>query len=181
MERLRASRLLNIDPEMVQEIATGLEDGAEIASRYGFSPAEWEQLASNQIFQRQVKAAIAEREKSGKNFRTKAAVMAEKLMDDMFRSALGVEVPVKDKAAALQVLTRVGELEPRREVDAAASGPAFSISISVPQISVAEEAVSVKITKSAEDAEDAVVSLPFGEDEEEEDVRDEKQDDDKDR
>lgn len=160
-----AKRLLEIGPDMIQELATGVEDGEVIARRYGYSKDEWEAISKVPEFRARVEHAIAERAKSGQTFRLKAALMAEKLMDDMFSSALGSEVPVKDKAAALQVLTRVGELEPRKDAGPAATGPAFSISISLPEGFTAQRTATVDAVVSEDKKPDfAGISLTLPED-----------------
>ena len=78
------------------------------------------------------------RDSSGQTFRLKAAVMADSLMDNMYKHAMDADTPVKDKAAALQLLTRVGELEPKASAQVNA-GPGFSITINIPTAPPSEE------------------------------------------
>lgn len=135
---LTAKKYLSIKPDMIREVATGLEDGKDIAKRYGFDEADWEEIKDREDFNAAVTKVRAEMERSGQTFRLKAAVMADSLMDNMYKHAMDADTPVKDKAAALQLLTRVGELEPKASVQANA-GPGFSITINIPTAPPSEE------------------------------------------
>ena len=128
---LTAKSYLKISPEFIQEVATGLEEGEEIAKRFGFTKSEWKIIEKRKDFQTAVARVVAERERSGDTFRLKAHVMADKLLDNMFSSALAPDIPVKDKAAALQLLTKVANLEPK-DSQQASQGSGFSITINVP-------------------------------------------------
>ena len=149
MTEITSKRYLRVQPELVQEVATGLEDGLVIAQRYGFSEEEWRIIENRPDFQRAVSKVRAELEKSGQTFRMKAALLADKLMDNMFTHAMDTETPVKDKAAALQLLTRVGEREPKAYAQVNA-GPGFSITSNLRSGPPPEETV-----KKAEVVEEA--------------------------
>ena len=149
MAEMTSKKYLKIQPELVQEVATGLEDGLTIAQRYGFSEEEWRIIEARPDFQRAVSKVRAELEKSGQTFRMKAALMADKLMDNMYTHAMDSETPVRDKATALQLLTRVGELEPKASAQVNA-GPGFSITINLPTVPPPEETA-----KKAEVVEEA--------------------------
>ena len=125
---LTARKYLTIKPDMIREVATGLEDGKDIAKRYGFDEAEWDEVKDREDFQAAVAKVRGEMERSGQTFRLKAAVMADSLMDNMYKHAMDADTPVKDKAAALQLLTRVGELEPKASAQVSA-GPGITINI----------------------------------------------------
>jgi hypothetical protein len=157
---LTAKSLLNLDPAFIQEVATGMEEPADIARRYGYTYAEWEKISSYQPFINEVNRLKAEFERSGQTFRLKAAVMAEKLLDDTFTSALQPDVPVKDKAVALQTLAKFADLEPKRDAQVSA-GPGFSITITIPQAPV--ETIEAKPVEDTEAAPaDAQLELSFG-------------------
>lgn len=163
---LKASRYLKIKPEMINEVATGLEEGKDIAQRYGFSEAEWDEIKERPDFQQAVAKVRSEMERSGQTFRLKAAVMADSLMENMYKHAMDSETPVKDKATALQLLTRVGELEPKASAQVSA-GPGFSITINLPVAPPKEEDHKEEDHKEeAIEAEEAQVvepmSLTFG-------------------
>ena len=160
MAEMTSKKYLKIQPELVQEVATGLEDGLTIAQRYGFSEEEWRIIEARPDFQRAVSKVRAELEKSGQTFRMKAALMADKLMDNMYTHAMDSETPVRDKATALQLLTRVGELEPKASAQVNA-GPGFSITINLPTVPPPEETVKkVEVVEEARPVEP--MQLNFG-------------------
>ena len=160
---LKADALVNIDPQFIQELATGVEDPDSIARRYNFTDDEWKELQDNEWLRREVENAIAERNKSGKTFTTKAKVMAEKLIDHVFQKSLDPNVPLKDKVASLVAIAKLGNLEPEKTQKVEA-GPGFSITITVPQAK--EEVVITKVEEKEEEPEDVILELPINEKEE---------------
>ena len=166
---LTANRYLKkVTPEFVREVATGIEDGKDIAKRYGLSEDEWKVIEARPDFKAEVTKLRSEMERNGQTFRTKAHIMADKLMDDMFASAMGSDVAVKDKAAALQILTKVADLEPKATAQVQA-GPGFSITINLPVAPSKEEEHTEVIEEAVEDVE-STMSLSFGETDEEKPV-----------
>jgi hypothetical protein len=161
-----------LSPEMINEIATGLEDPFEIAKRYDFTREEWDQIKDRPDYQKAVSAVRAEMERTGKTFRLKASVMADALMSNMYTFAMNADTPVRDKAAALQLLTKVADLEPKSGDSKASSGPAFSITINLPEGSAPVPAVKAEVVENAEKPEpeepseaDKVLDLNFTGDE----------------
>ena len=157
---LKADDLCNISAQFIQELATGVEDGKDIAYRYGFTDEQWKKLEQNEWLQREVAKAIADRKSSGKTFTTKAMVMADSLIEHVYQKALDPNVQLKDKVAALQAIAKLGNLEPEKKVQGEA-GPGFSITISVPQTK--EEVVITKVEEKESVPETVVVDLPFKE------------------
>ena len=102
MSSLTAEKFLDLDPTMIREIATGLEEPVDIAIRYGFSKEEFKDLARMPEFRAEVSRIQSEMQRSGQTFKLMAGEMAHKLLEDMFQHSLGGETPVRDKAAALQ-------------------------------------------------------------------------------
>ena len=159
-QALTAEEVYNVDPQFVQELATGVEEPWSIAHRYGYTEDEWKVLENNEWLQREVENAIAERNKSGKTFTTKAKVMAEKLIDHVFQKSLDPNVPLKDKVASLVAIAKLGNLEPEKTQKVEA-GPGFSITITVPQTK--EEVVITHVEEKEEEPEDVVLELPIKE------------------
>lgn len=150
-----------VDPEFIQECATGVEDCASIARRYGYTDDEWAQLERDEWFNLEVERAIAERKKAGKVFTTKAAVMSEQLLENLFRESMKANIPVKDKATVLAILAKLGNLEPAKTQQEGPSGPGFSITIKVPEMK--SEVVVEKVEEKKPDVEDIVVDIPLKE------------------
>lgn len=132
---LTANRFLEIPATMIREVATGLEEGKDIAVRYGYSESEWKDIETLPTFINEVNKVRSEMERSGLTFKIKASVMADSLLDNMYAHAMQADVPLKDKAAALTILTRVADLEPKNNTQVQA-GPGFSITISIPPMPV---------------------------------------------
>lgn len=163
MAKLTSERFLNIDPKMIHEIASGVEDGHVIALRYGFTLAEWEELKDISWFIAEVTRVRSEMERTGQTFRLRASVMAQALLDDTFSNAIKADTPVKDKAAALQLFAKIGGLEaPRQE---AAAGNGFSITINLPQAPQSSQTIRIK-PEVVEDVEAEPLSLGFGDNDE---------------
>lgn len=159
MSELTAIAYLSIDPEMVREVATGLEDGKDIAKRYGITAAQWGVLEKMPSFVNEVSRIRSEMDRSGQTFRLKAAVMAEKLLGDMYIHAMNSDTPVKDKASALQLLTRVADLEPKTNAQVK-PGAGFSITINLPVAPQKEEELQgVEVVEQA--PKEASLALTF--------------------
>lgn len=120
--------LLDVRPELVAEIAAGVENPELVAARYGFEGNAWEQLRAWKPFTDAVEAQRADFEKSGYTFRLKSAMKADALADRLFVQALTNEATFLQKMEALKFFTKVGELEPSPK-NVMPTGPAFSITI----------------------------------------------------
>ena len=120
---LTANRFLEIPATMIREVATGLEEGKDIAVRYGYSESEWKDIETLPTFINEVNKVRSEMERSGLTFKIKASVMADSLLDNMYAHAMQADVPLKDKAAALTILTRVADLEPKNNTQVQAGPP----------------------------------------------------------
>jgi hypothetical protein len=119
---------------MVTEIAQGLVDPIDIAYRYGYSRSEFEQLAKSKVFCADVAIKRAEFERGGQSIKIKAQLMTEHLLDDLFLMAK--DGTIGQVQETIKILSKLGDLEPRNTQVQTASGPAFSISINIPEVGV---------------------------------------------
>jgi hypothetical protein len=122
----------------VWECAAGLEDPAIIAERFGFTGEKWERLSQWGPFITAVQAQRAEFDRNGMTFRLKAGMMAEEMMGQMFKQAIGTDTTILQKLSVFNSLVEVAGLKPEKKstaVDAAAAAPKFSITINIPQAS----------------------------------------------
>src|SRR5258705_3522440 len=109
------------NPKMMLELASGLEEGWEIADRYGYSDREWAEMSAQEGFQKQIAALQAEMKLNGVTFARKAAMMAEDLLTDLF-------VLAKQSKSLSEVLevarfaARMGRLEPQTGDKAGGTG-----------------------------------------------------------
>ncbi len=147
-------KLLDVRPELVAEIAAGVEHPELVAARYGFEGDAWEQLRAWKPFVDAVETQRADFEKSGYTFRLKSAMKADALADRLFVQSLTNEATFLQKLEALKFFTKVGELEPSPKA-AGPSGPTFSINIDLSKGTDAQKVTVVEIkSNTSEQLED---------------------------
>lgn len=157
---LTAAEALGLDPKMMEEIASGMEEGKDVAARYGFDDAQWEWLAQQKSFVTQIEAMRAENERTGRNIQQKAKIMSDMLLEKVFTEAMDESVPVKDKTVVLQAIARLADIEPKKSDVAVAQGPGFQINISIP-LPPKEEAVDAKAVEVEDVEEDGQMLIDF--------------------
>lgn len=133
---LPTHKAFEVDPKLVLEVASGLEEPAAIALRYGLDQAAWEQLSTWPPFVNEVAAKKAELEKSGYTFKMKAHLLADDLLGDVYLRAKGHDTALSLKLETLKLLSKLADLEPKNtNVGQIAQGGGFSITISLPPTS----------------------------------------------
>lgn len=128
--QLSPSTYIDIDPRFVLEVATGLEDIAEIAPRYGYDQETAEALRHYKPFLIEVDRHKAELQRTGKTFKLKAGLMADEVMQKVFAQALSPDISLAARLDALKTLAKLADLEPK-QATATAQGAGFSISINL--------------------------------------------------
>jgi hypothetical protein len=125
---------LDIPPQLVWECAAGVEDPAMVAARFGFEGTAWERLSQWPPFITAVQTQRAEFERNGMTFRFKAGLMAEEMMGQLFKQAIGVDSTILQKLSVFNSLVDVAGLKPdKKAVDTTANAaPKFSITINFP-------------------------------------------------
>lgn len=125
---------LDVPAQLVWEVAAGVEDPSIVAARHGFEGEKWERLSQWSPFIIAVQQQRAEFERSGFTFRLKAGLMAEQMMDQMFKQAVSNDSTILQKLSVFQSLVDVAGLKPDKKVqgDAAGTAPKFSITINIP-------------------------------------------------
>lgn len=117
---------------MITDIAQGMEEGVDIAFRYGYTASEYRALEQHQPFVMAVMRVRAELEREGHPIRAKARWMTDKLMDEVFLKAKCSSAPLGQVLDAVKTMAKIGDLEPKNIVAPGASGPAFSVVINIP-------------------------------------------------
>lgn len=120
---------LYLNPKIVHELACGLEAWDDIMGRYGISLSEAAELKKDPYVLRAVESRRAELERTGYTFRTKARLMAEDLMAEVYLAAKDERAAPAFKLDVLKTMVKVGDLEPRPNAPGGANGPSFNISI----------------------------------------------------
>ena len=126
----RPRAMVNFPSEMVVALAQGMEDPLDIAARFGITAEQWEKWSVYPPLKAAVSAKRAELEKNGWVVRTKAAMQAEMLMDQVFVQAMSNDVGLMQKLETLKTLIKVGNLEPKEDKNTQA-GAGFQIQINL--------------------------------------------------
>jgi hypothetical protein len=136
-------RILDIPAEMVVEIATGMEEPKDIASRYGFDAAQWEKLSVWKPFLDSVAQQRAVLERDGYTFRIKVRALTEDVFTDAYKIARSNDTTLLQKLEFVKLGAKLGDMEPKQSVQAEV-GAGFSITINMGE--VAKKARKVDIS-----------------------------------
>jgi hypothetical protein len=121
---------------MVDEIAQGVEEPADIAYRYGYLRSEYDRLAKNKMFIADVATKRAEYERGGQKLKLKAKLMAEHLLDNLFIDSMGGTIGQKQES--MKILMKLADLEPKQSQVQQSAGAGFSISINIPATGIVQ-------------------------------------------
>lgn len=138
-----AAQTIEVPAEMLLQIATGMEDEFEVASRFGFDSDRYTRLKAWAPFQQQVEMRRAELKSQGVTFRMQMAFMAEDLGKDVYRIAKSNDATLLQKLESFRTFTKLADLEPKASV-AAQQGPAFSITINLSPPPPQEKVIGVE-------------------------------------
>lgn len=123
---------LYLSPEMVNELALGMDDMYAIAARHGLSRYEFDQLSDQQWFGQLLVTRRMLLADQGVTFPLKAAMMAEELWQDIFAKHKGGDLQVALALDMAKQLTEIAGMKPKdRMPGAAVGGPAFQININI--------------------------------------------------
>lgn len=134
-ESIEPHHTLDVPAQLVWEVAAGVEDPTLVAQRFGFEGSKWERLSQWPPFIQAVQRQRAEFEREGVTFRLKAGLMAEQVMDQMFKQAVGTDSTLLQKLSVFNSLVEVAGLKPDKKAVAQGDGaatPRFSITINIP-------------------------------------------------
>lgn len=123
-------RILDVPAEMVVEIATGMEEPRDIASRYGFDDAQWAKLSVWKPFLDSVAQQRAALEKDGYTFRIKVRALTEDVFTDAYKIARSNDTTLLQKLEFVKLGAKLGDMEPKQTVQAQV-GAGFSITINM--------------------------------------------------
>ncbi|MFZ6731973.1 hypothetical protein ACO0LG_08650 [Undibacterium sp. Ji42W] len=125
------NRVRNIPPEMLLDIAAGIEEPVDIAFRYGFSASEYIKLSQSQEFLREINIQRAENDRTGVTARNKAGLFYDVLADAYFKRLLAEDVSVAQLAAGVDTFATLGGRKPKNDA-VGMSGAQFSITFNIP-------------------------------------------------
>lgn len=136
-----SSKVRDIPPEMLLDIAAGMEEPVDIALRYGFTASEYKKLANSQEFLREIAAQRAENDRTGVTAKNKAGMMYDILSERYFQRLLTEDVAIGALAAGVEAFATLGGRKPKAAAGEA-SGPGFHIVFNIPQVT--QQQVQVK-------------------------------------
>jgi len=130
MTQLSTTRMLDVPPKLVLEVAYGVEPPEEIAERYGFSSAEWLLLKEHKPFVKQVEDKKEELRAGGYTFRMKSAVIAEELLTTLYLKAKEGDASFHTILETVKLTAKAAGFEapPKEETN---TGSQFSITINL--------------------------------------------------
>ena len=128
MTSLATKQILDIEPQMILEVAYGIEDPEAVALRYGFSECEWLLLKEHKPFIRQVEEKRVELSASGYTFKMKAGIAAEAIMEKVARKALDDDASFHTQLESLKFFAKAAGTDAPAKVEREA-GPGFSITV----------------------------------------------------
>jgi len=127
-----AEKALRVPPEMVLQIASGLDEPQDIAHRYGFTAEEFASLQAWTPFVQEVAKVRAELEKSGMDFTLDSRLKAKELSNAIFLRAMNTDATFGQVHDAFRTFTEFGDLKPKPPPTANQGSPGqagFSINI----------------------------------------------------
>jgi hypothetical protein len=150
---------LYYSPEMVAELAMGMDPPYDIAARYGLTRQEFDQLQAQAWFGEMVARKRQELSDDGILFSSKAAMMAEELWARLFQAACANQLAHPLVVETAKQLTEIGQLKPKAAANVGGGGPAFQINIQVNGVDAGQakaRGVSAEVVEAA-----PVISIPL--------------------
>lgn len=151
-------RARSIPPEMLLDIAAGMEDPVDIAFRYGFSVSEFRKLEQNQQFLAEVAALRSKREASGEAAIAKAGMMYDVLAEKYFLRLLDNDTSTSQLAAGVEAFATLGNRKPKAK-DTGPTAAQFSITFNIPS-GVPQAATFDMSLPTVSDSVKVIESLP---------------------
>jgi hypothetical protein len=104
----------------------------EVLARECVSPEEFDHLADDPLFKTYVQKYVHDLTENGVSFQMKAKLLAEDILPDIYSIVRDRELPAQARIKAAENLVEWADLKPRQSMNAADSGPKFSIIITPP-------------------------------------------------
>ena len=100
-------------PQLVFDLALGLEDYESIGLRHNISASEIDKLYESKLFRREVAAMTRELQESNMIFRSKAKIQAEAYLGHIHELMDDPDTAPSVKLQIFQTLAKLGDLEPK--------------------------------------------------------------------
>jgi hypothetical protein len=103
------------NPRMVFDIALGVEDDEIVRGRYLLDEDEYRMILQQPAFKKEVAILVKEIRESGVSFATKAKLIAEETLTDIFNIITSTHVAAKDRVTAWTKVAEFAGLTPKVE------------------------------------------------------------------
>lgn len=136
---------------LLTDVALGdYSDPKEVYEKHGLTKKQWVFLNKTEAFKSAVLRIRSELERSGKMTQAKARLMADDLMNVVYREAMDPDsgVPLEKRLDVLRTFAKLADLEPKQASvgkNGSSGGPAFAIQINLNNVPVQAEAEIVEI------------------------------------
>lgn len=135
MPAVTGVNITRTNPNVIVELAMGMEAPLSVLARYGYNPEQAGALLSNEFIQRQIEAKRAELKSQGIVFKTKALMAAEDILEDVYVEAKAQDTPLPQKLDALKFFAKAAGVDQVAQTSGAAGG-GFNITINLGDKSV---------------------------------------------
>jgi len=120
-----------LSPEMIREIALGMDAPDEVAARHGFSHAEFMRLQNQEWFGRMVVESRMELDRDGHTNVAKGKMMLWETYQRLYQMSLAGQLSAQLSLELTKQLADVTGEKSRQAVDQGSRGPAFAININL--------------------------------------------------
>ena len=122
--------MLDVPPQMILSVASGIEDPTHIAERHGFDEEQWSALKVFEPFVKMVEAKKAELKASGYTFKLKCGLISEMMLDDLYTTAIAEGTSFSSKLEFTKFTSKAAGMDapPKEEAN---TGAQFSITINL--------------------------------------------------
>lgn len=129
---IHANPALYLSPEMVTELALGMDPPKDICARYGIADFEYAKMASQEWFGELVAKRRMDLNDNGQLFEGKARMMAEELYVRAYQQALTGGLTANLVIDLAKQLAEIGMPKSARATANMPTGPQFQININMP-------------------------------------------------
>lgn len=138
---LTGQNFVHTDPKLIFEIALGLESPKALFERYGYTETQQNALMSNEFFRRQIEAKSSELKTTGVVFRTKAALAAEDILEDVYIEAKNPDTPLPQKLDALKFFAKAAGVDAVQQQGTAAGGFSITLNLGDKTVTLSQEKI----------------------------------------
>lgn len=127
-EETQLTRLLDVPPELVLELAVGVDTFDNICQKFGYSPVETAQLRHDVSLKARVLKAESELQKDGFIHKHRAAFGADSILKILISRGMDPSTPLSVALDIYKELVKTGDLVPKQNTQIN-QGSGFSINI----------------------------------------------------